>query len=134
MEDSRMKRFAEIYKLQNLTKETTCFKNPDNAVYIDLILTHKPLTFKTTYVIETELSDFHKVIVALMKMRFPKLKPQVVSYRKYKNFHNETFLDSLRHELNLQEQFLNEKGLYAFSTTYTEICGKYASKKAIYTI
>ena len=84
MEDSRMKRFAEIYKLQNLTKETTCFKNPDNAVYIDLILTNKPLTFKTTYVIETELSDFHKVIVALMKMRFPKLKPQVVSYRKYK--------------------------------------------------
>ena len=50
--------------------------------------------------IETELSDFYKMIVAVMKMHFPKTKPQVVSYRKYKKFHNETFLDSIRHELN----------------------------------
>ena len=40
-----------------------------------------------------------------MKMHFPKMKPQAVSYRKYKDFHNETFLDSLRHELNIQGQF-----------------------------
>ena len=46
-----------------------------------------------------------------MKMHFPKMKPQIASYRKYKDFHNETFLDSLRHELNVQGQFLNEKGL-----------------------
>ena len=50
--------------------------------------------------IETELSDFYQMIVAVMKMHFPKTKPQVVSYRKYKKFHNETFLDSIRHELN----------------------------------
>ena len=54
--------------------------------------------------IETELSDFHKMIVAVMKMHFPKMKPQVVSYWKYKDFHNETFLDSLRHERNAQGQ------------------------------
>ena len=28
MEDSPMKPFGEIYKLQNLIKESTCFKNP----------------------------------------------------------------------------------------------------------
>ena len=49
--------------------------------------------------IETELSEFHKMIVAVMKMHFPKMKPQVVSYQKYKEFHNKTFLDSLKHEL-----------------------------------
>ena len=55
-----------------------------------------------------------------MKMDFLKVKPQVVSYQKYKDFHNETFLDSLRHELYVQGQVLNEQGLDAFSTICTE--------------
>ena len=124
-----MNTFGEIYKLRNLIKEPTCFQNPDNPTCTDLILTNKPLSFKSTYVIETELSDFYKMIVAVMKMHFPKMKPQVVSYRKYKDFHNETFLDSLKHELNVQGQFLNEKGLDAFSTICTEIFDKHAPKK-----
>ena len=57
--------------------------------------------------IRKELSDFHKMTIAVMKMHFPKMKPQVVSYRKYKEFHDETFLNSIRYELNVQEQFLN---------------------------
>ena len=128
-----MKRFTEIYKLRNLIKEPTCFKNPENPTCIDLILTNKPLSFKNTYVIETGLSGFHKMIVAVMKMHLPKKKlSQVVSYRKYKDFHNETFLDSLRHELNVQGQFLNEKGPEAFSTIYTEIFDNHAAKKKRY--
>ena len=84
--------------------------------------------------IEAGLSDFHKMVVAVMKMHFPKTKPQVISYRKYKDFHNETFLDSLKHELNVQGQFLNEKELDTFSTICTEFFDKNAPKKAIYTI
>ena len=106
VEDSPMKIFGEIYKLRNLIKQPTCFQNPDNLTCTDLILTNKLLSFKSTYVIETELSDFYKMIVAVMKMHFPKMKPQVVSYRKYKEFHNETFLDSMRHEINVPGQFL----------------------------
>ena len=73
MEDSPMKTFGEIYKLRNLIKEPTCFKNPENPTYIDLILTNKQLSFKDTYVIETGLSEFHKMVVAVMKMHFPKM-------------------------------------------------------------
>ena len=65
-----------------------------------------------------------------MKMHFPKMKPQVVSYWKYKDFHNENFVDSLRHELNVQGEFLNEKVLDAYSTICTEIFDKYAPKKS----
>ena len=126
LEDSPMKKFEEIYKLRNLIKEPTYFKNPENPTSIDLTLTNKPLSFKNTYVIETELSDFHKMVVAVMKMHFPKMKQQVITYRKYKDFHNETFLDSFKHELNVQGQFLNEKGLDAFSTICTEIFDKHA--------
>ena len=80
--------------------------------------------------IETGLSDFHRMVAAVMKTHFPKMKPQVISYRKYKDFHNETFLDSLKHELNVQGQFLNEKGLDAFSTIWTEIFDKHVPKKS----
>ena len=52
--------------------------------------------------IVTGLSDFHKMVLSVIKMYFPKMKTQVIRYRKYKGFHNETFLDSLRHELNTQ--------------------------------
>ena len=69
------------------------------------------------------------MVVAVMKMHFPEMRPQVVSYRKCKDFHNETFLDSLRHELNVQEHFLNEKGLDAFSTICTEVFDKHAPTK-----
>ena len=55
-----------------------------------------------------------------MKMHFVKMKLQIVSYQKYKDFHYETFLNSLRHEFNIQGQFLNEKGLDTFSTICTE--------------
>ena len=56
------------------------------------------------------------------------MKPQVFSYRKYKDFQNKTFLDSLRHELNVQEQFLNEKKTKCnyFSTICTETFDKHA--------
>ena len=69
------------------------------------------------------------MMVAVMKMHFPKMKPQV-SYWKYKDFHDKTFLDSLRHELNVQGQCLNEKGLDAFSTICTEIFDKHAPEKS----
>ena len=102
MEDSLVKTFCEIYKIRNLIKEGTCFKNPENPSCIDLILRNKPVSLKNTYVIGAGLSDFHKTIVAEMKMHFPKMKSQVISYRKCKVFHNETFIDSLRHELNMK--------------------------------
>ena len=107
VEDSPLKTFGAIYKLRNLIKEPTWFQNPDNPTCTDLTLANKPLNFKSIYVIETELSDFFKMIVAVMKMDFPKRKPQVVSYFKYKEFHKETVLDSIRHELDIQGQFLN---------------------------
>ena len=38
MEDSPIKTFGEIYKLQNLIKKPTCFKNQENNTCIDLVL------------------------------------------------------------------------------------------------
>ena len=47
MDDSPMIGFCETYKLRNLVKHPTCFKNLENPSYIDLLLTNKPLSFQT---------------------------------------------------------------------------------------
>ena len=126
IENSPMKTLGEIYKLRNLINEPTCFKNRDNPTCIDSILAYKPFSFKNTYV--AGLSDFHKMLAAVIKTHFSKIKPQVV-IGNIRTFIR-TFLDSLRHELNVQGQFLDEKGLDAFSTICTEISDKHGPKKS----
>ena len=66
---------------RNLVKEPTCFKNPENPTCIDLILTNKPLSFENTYVIDIGLSDFYKMIVAVMKKDFPKMNHRLLVIR-----------------------------------------------------
>ena len=97
--------FCEPYKLRNLVKHTNCFKNLENPSCIDFLLTSKPLTFQTTTVIETGLSDFHKIIVVVMKMHFPKMKPRVIRYQKYKIFNNDAFVNTLEKSLLSKKRF-----------------------------
>ena len=49
------------------------------------VFTNKALSFQTATVIEPGLSNFHKMVVAIMKMHFPKMKPRVIRYSIYKN-------------------------------------------------
>lgn len=93
-DDSPVIAFCETYKLCNLVKHSTCYKNPQNPLCIVLFLTKK-LTFRTSIVIETELSDFHKMVVTIMKMSFPKMKLKVMRYRNYRTFNNDAFVNSL---------------------------------------
>ena len=54
-------------------KDPTCFKNPEIPSCTDLILTNSHYSFRNSYIIETGLSDFHKMIVSVMKTTFQKL-------------------------------------------------------------
>ena len=54
--------------------------------------------------IGTGLSDFNKMIVAVMKMYFSKMKPRVIRYQKYKKFSNNPSVNTLRKELTKQEK------------------------------
>ena len=40
------------------------------------------------------------MVVTIMKTSFRKLKPKIINYRKYKNFSNYIFRDSLLEELS----------------------------------
>ena len=56
----------------------------NSIAIIDLILTNKPLDFQKTHVVETGLSDYHKMISKFFKACSSKLKTKVISYRSYK--------------------------------------------------
>ena len=45
IDESHMNFFWKTYNLTNLIKQRTCYKNPDNATCIDLILTNIPRLF-----------------------------------------------------------------------------------------
>ena len=70
--ETNMSSFCEIYHLTNIIKQPTCFKNPLNPSCIDLFLTNNANCFLKSSVFETGLSDFHKLIVTVMKSHIPK--------------------------------------------------------------
>ena len=86
-----MEDFCKSYNLKSLVRVPTCFKNPENPSCIDLILTNSPYSFQSSCVIETGLSHFHKITVAVMKVSFQKIKPKIITYRNYKLFSNELY-------------------------------------------
>ena len=67
--------FCTLFKLKNLVKEIICSKNPDNPDCIDLFLTNGASSFYNTYVCETGLSDFQKLVLTLLRSKFESLPP-----------------------------------------------------------
>ena len=91
--------FCNVYNLESLSNTPTCFKNPKNPSCIDLLLTNSKNNFDKTLVLESGLSDFHKLAVSILKSYFKKEAPKVI-YRDYKYFDNEKFSNELENELS----------------------------------
>ena len=114
IDDPHMESFCESYRFKSLIKDPTCFKNPESPSCIDLILTNNPYSFQNSWVIETGLSDFYKMIVSVMKTTFQKLKPRIVQYRDYTHFSNDNFRKKLLEKLCLEIINTNRNGLAKF--------------------
>ena len=74
LKDSCLNAFSNVNNLKNLNKEPACFKNPNNLSCRDLFLTNRSRYFQNTSTIETGISDFHKLVVAVLKMFYNKQK------------------------------------------------------------
>ena len=90
-----MKYFCDSYGFKSLIKVPTCFENPENPSRIDLILTNNPLSFQSSGVIATGLSDFYKMVVAVMKTTCQKLDPKITLYRDCNTLCNDNFREHL---------------------------------------
>ena len=82
-----MKAFCNQYKLKALNEEPTCFKNFSNLSCIDLFLTNSSESFEKWFTLETSMSDFHKLIITLLKVTPDKLPLRIIKYRDDKVKH-----------------------------------------------
>ena len=71
-----------LFKLKNIVKEPTCYKNLENPSCIDLFLTNCPRSFHNTCLYETGLSGFHRLVVTILRTSFEPLPPKIRNYKK----------------------------------------------------
>ena len=130
--ESCMSEFCHLYNLQNLINEPTCFKNPLNPSLIDLILTNRARSFQNSEIIETGLSDHHKMIVTVLKTFFQKQDPICINYRDYNKFNRELFHLELSQKLNAIDT--NYSSYELFEAIFMKLLNKYAPMKEKYLI
>ena len=128
--ETNMSSFCEIYHLTNIIKQPTCFKNPSNPSCIDLFLTNNANCFQRSLVLETGLSDFHKLIVTVMKSHIPKQQPKIIKYRNYKGFNETKFRSELTNilDLNIHES----RNIEFFKNIFLKVLNKHAPIKTKY--
>ena len=100
-----MKAFCDQYKPKCLNKELTCFKNVNKPSCIDFLLTNNSKRFEDCLTLETGLSDFHKLIVTIMKAKHEDFPPKIVNSRDYKNFDTKAFKDKFEFTLKNTTSF-----------------------------
>ena len=109
-----MREFCEMYALENLIKENTCFKSTENPSAIDIILTNKKNSFQNSTVVETGLSDFHKMTVTVMKKFFKKKDPIIIKYHDRKNFNAVNFREDIRSQISCRDEIRVAKNFKPF--------------------
>ena len=65
--------FCNDNSVKTLNRGLTCFKNSNNSSCIDLFLTNRQC-FQRMCTIETGITDFHKMVVTVMKTHYKKQK------------------------------------------------------------
>ena len=67
---------------------------------IHAMQTNRPRSFHHTNLIETGLSDCHKLILSLLRTFFKPIPAKTIEYRNYSKFSPKAFLHELDQELN----------------------------------
>ena len=97
---------------KNIVKETICYKILSNPSCIDLVITSSSSSFQNTMAISTGLSDFHKMVITVLKQTLQRSSPKEFVYRDYKNFDRLTFKRELEEKLNLQINVFTDVNRY----------------------
>ena len=125
--EANMAAFCNEYKLKALNKKAICFKNYMSPSCIDLYLTSCPKSFESTLTIETGFSDFHKLIVTVLKVKHEKVPPKIIQYRNYKSFDSTKFFKKL--QVRLTHLIMNSLDFGSLKKCFIELLNKVASLK-----
>ena len=125
--DLSLTEFCEMYTLENLINDPTCYKNPNNPSLIDIILTNRKRSFQYSKTLEKGLSDHHKMIITVLKTEFIKKDPIQINYRNYKYFDENLFRVDLSSTLS---NLLTKEATYDdFEKMYISILDLHAPAK-----
>ena len=94
VEGETLDKFCKCYSFNSLIKQPIFFKNPKSPSCIAAFVSNHKC------VVETGLSDFHRMTIPVLKMHFRKLSPKIINYRDFKKFDNERFTHSLQYALS----------------------------------
>ena len=122
--------FCNVNSLKTLNRGPTCFKNPSNPSCIDLFFTNRQQGFQQTHAIGTGISDFHKMVVTVMKTHYKKQNAKTIQYRNYKHFHEKSFNFELNNELMKID--INSTELKEFNEIFLKVLDKHAPRKQKY--
>ena len=116
-----LSQFLYEYNAKNIVKENTFLKNAMNPSCIDLFIANSPLSFQNTITVSNGLSDFHKIVITVMKMSFKKQSPIERHYTDYKSFDRTRIKDNLNEKLS---ECIPNYG--SFKTAFIEVLNKHA--------
>ena len=108
---------------KNLVQQKTCFKSTINSSCIDLFVTNSPRSFQNTITFASGLSDFHKMILTILKSNFPKARPKQIVCRKCKNFDLNHFKSKIRTKMQLIDKY------ETFEEEFLKVLNKHAPLK-----
>ena len=86
------------------------------------------MSFQSSGVIKTRLSDFHKMAVTVMKSTFQKLDPNIIHYRDYRKYNKYSFRRDLLSAL-VTENISLSNGLQKFIDICMKSLDKFAPRK-----
>ena len=122
-ENKKLQTFLDSYSIENLIKEPTCFKGKPSL--IDVMITNHKNYFKSTCLVDTGISDFHKLTAASMKTYLAKGPPRIQLYRDYKNFDKNCFKNDLKEKINS----IKNRDYSIFEATFLKVLNFHAPLK-----
>ena len=95
-----------------------------------MFLTNRQQGFQQTHTFEKGISDFHKMVVTIMKTHYKKQKAKTIQYKNYKHFHEQSFNFDLNNE-SMKIDIINAE-LKEFNEIFLKVFEKHAPRKQKY--
>ena len=132
-----LKEFCELYDLQNIIKDPTCFMKNCNPSLLDVFLTNSKKQCIRTLNFATGISDCHNMISTVINITIPNMEKQKISYRSYRNFNYEDFVNDLNkipvpEVVAERDQDLINKNYNSFELAFNEVIDKHIPVKQTY--
>ncbi len=129
-ESNSVSHICDLFDLRNIITQPTCFK-PPRGTLIDVILARNRRHIQAQGVVDTGLSDYHRMVYVVTKNHAPVSERKQVTYRSFKNLNEKEYIKDLEiAPFRIGEIFNDVDDQYFFfSTMYSNITNQHVLLK-----